>query len=130
MGRREVAGKAGDRPCQPLSLSLPAWGLQGTPELEWGWVEGNKGCSGDVFLVLHETLGSKGTGEPHLTFSGGALVLGAQPGTWPGTVSIFPALGTGKQRKEKWKLNPGEFFFSLRERKRRRAQVTFEAIIP
>lgn len=37
---REVAAGSWGRTCQPLSLRLPAWGLQGV--LSWGGVGGGK----------------------------------------------------------------------------------------
>lgn len=102
--------------------------------LSWAILgEGGKGCSGLVFLVLHETLGIHRTGEPHLCISSvRSYGFGCPRGTRHRTVSSLSALAIVKPRKEKCKSNRGDriFFFFLRERKRRRAQVTFGAIIP
>lgn len=77
MGREErELVRAGGRACGALGLDFSKLGeLQRILELEWG----GRGYSGDIFLVLHDPLETKGPGEAHLTwiFSQGALMLGA-----------------------------------------------------
>lgn len=81
---KELGAGPGGLQCHSPSFRV----LQRAPELGYHGGEGGKRCSGQVFGVLHETLGARRIREPHLSdFPLRSCGVGCLPGARSG---LFP----------------------------------------